>query len=421
MSSGHNVDPGAGTEFHPKGPHDQHSQHGGHQPGKLLGKDAVPEFHAETLPAGSAPPSKTFEPNTDSTGNNSSESTHTSKLVDDVLAEKTSANTESNVAPAGSSSTSAKDTLPELHKGDAISPANSTRPGTENAIPIGSSKSATAISAHDSAALSESKQDDILSATDAARPGDSDATPVGVSLSDSSAAHDSSALPESKQDDILSATDAARPGATDATPAGISQSAGGMSQSDSSTALPESKQDDILSATDAARPGDSDAAPAGISQSSSSVSGDQALSENVKSSLDSISGPPPITQQLPTASEAADAVKSGVASLISGVQSLAFGANDAVAKNASDSHAESSNARGVDDLHVPGEFNSETTDAEDKSAVQRGLQSAQNSLPSTEDVKSSLQSAQASLPGSEDVKRSVSVAETNMAYRLELC
>lgn len=34
-----------------------------HQPGKLVGKDAAPEFSAETLPAGTAPASRTFKPN----------------------------------------------------------------------------------------------------------------------------------------------------------------------------------------------------------------------------------------------------------------------------------------------------------------------------------------------------------------------
>lgn len=36
-----------------------------HQPGKLVGNDAAPEFHAQTLPAGTAPASKTFQPNPD--------------------------------------------------------------------------------------------------------------------------------------------------------------------------------------------------------------------------------------------------------------------------------------------------------------------------------------------------------------------
>lgn len=34
-----------------------------HQPGKLVGNEAVPEYHAEVLPAGSAPASRTFKPN----------------------------------------------------------------------------------------------------------------------------------------------------------------------------------------------------------------------------------------------------------------------------------------------------------------------------------------------------------------------
>ncbi|KAH7406862.1 hypothetical protein DE146DRAFT_778367 [Phaeosphaeria sp. MPI-PUGE-AT-0046c] len=37
----------------------------GHQPGKLVGNDAASEFSAETLPAGSAPTSKTYQPNPD--------------------------------------------------------------------------------------------------------------------------------------------------------------------------------------------------------------------------------------------------------------------------------------------------------------------------------------------------------------------
>lgn len=34
-----------------------------HKPGVLVGNDAVPEFHAKTLPAGSAPKDRTFAPN----------------------------------------------------------------------------------------------------------------------------------------------------------------------------------------------------------------------------------------------------------------------------------------------------------------------------------------------------------------------
>lgn len=37
--------------------------HDQHQPGRQIGNDAVPEFDAQVLPAGSAPASKTFQPN----------------------------------------------------------------------------------------------------------------------------------------------------------------------------------------------------------------------------------------------------------------------------------------------------------------------------------------------------------------------
>lgn len=39
------------------------TEHLQHQPGVLVGNDAAPEFHAQVLPAGSAPADKTFKPN----------------------------------------------------------------------------------------------------------------------------------------------------------------------------------------------------------------------------------------------------------------------------------------------------------------------------------------------------------------------
>lgn len=42
--------------FHASAPRDEPLTTTGHQPGKLVGNDAAPEFHAETLPAGTAPP-----------------------------------------------------------------------------------------------------------------------------------------------------------------------------------------------------------------------------------------------------------------------------------------------------------------------------------------------------------------------------
>ncbi|KAH0052237.1 hypothetical protein KCU72_g6372, partial [Aureobasidium melanogenum] len=40
--------------FHASAPRDEPLTTTGHQPGKLVGNDAAPEFHAETLPAGTA-------------------------------------------------------------------------------------------------------------------------------------------------------------------------------------------------------------------------------------------------------------------------------------------------------------------------------------------------------------------------------
>jgi len=50
-------------EFNPHKPRDEPMEKSGHQPGQLVGNDAAPEFHAEQLPAGSAPKSSTFQPN----------------------------------------------------------------------------------------------------------------------------------------------------------------------------------------------------------------------------------------------------------------------------------------------------------------------------------------------------------------------
>jgi len=49
--------------FHAKVPRSEPLTTRGHAPGVLVGNDAVPTFHAETLPAGSAPADRTFKPN----------------------------------------------------------------------------------------------------------------------------------------------------------------------------------------------------------------------------------------------------------------------------------------------------------------------------------------------------------------------
>jgi len=50
-------------EFHPRMPRSEPLEKSGHQIGQQVGNDAVPEFHAKVLPAGSAPASKTYQPN----------------------------------------------------------------------------------------------------------------------------------------------------------------------------------------------------------------------------------------------------------------------------------------------------------------------------------------------------------------------
>ncbi|KAM3065643.1 hypothetical protein ACMFMG_011352 [Clarireedia jacksonii] len=49
-------------EFHARKPGAEPMTTKDHKPGVLTGNDAVPEFHAKTLPAGSAPSDRTFQP-----------------------------------------------------------------------------------------------------------------------------------------------------------------------------------------------------------------------------------------------------------------------------------------------------------------------------------------------------------------------
>jgi len=74
----------------------------GHQPGKQVGNDAVPEFHAETLPAGTAPPSRTFEPNTDATLNT------TSNKASDTIIGTTSGDVHTGLGHPGQGQSSAE-------------------------------------------------------------------------------------------------------------------------------------------------------------------------------------------------------------------------------------------------------------------------------------------------------------------------
>ncbi|OAG01578.1 uncharacterized protein CC84DRAFT_1127384, partial [Paraphaeosphaeria sporulosa] len=50
-------------EVRSRRPADPPMQTGGHQPGKLVDNDAIPEFSTQTLPAGMAPALSTFTPN----------------------------------------------------------------------------------------------------------------------------------------------------------------------------------------------------------------------------------------------------------------------------------------------------------------------------------------------------------------------
>lgn len=178
--------------------------------------------------------------------------------------------------------------------------------------------------------------------------------------------------------------------------------------------LPESKQDASLANTYEARPGVSDATPAGVSSSDS-----QDVSSSVKSSLDAVADSSTSTQsvseKLPSAQAAADAVKSGVSSLLAGVSNLALGAKDTVAENASATHPESDDAQKVDDLHIPGAFEDATSDSEDIAVLKDGAKSAYNTLPSTQDIKSSLPDTKPiskQIPSMQDVKKSMPDTES---------
>ncbi|RYC55728.1 hypothetical protein CHU98_g10481 [Xylaria longipes] len=61
MSANRNPDSLQG-EFHSRVPRSEPMEKGGHKPGVLVGNDRVPEFHAETYPAGTAPREDTYHP-----------------------------------------------------------------------------------------------------------------------------------------------------------------------------------------------------------------------------------------------------------------------------------------------------------------------------------------------------------------------
>ncbi|KAK5116419.1 hypothetical protein LTR62_007966 [Meristemomyces frigidus] len=75
---------GGSGEFSSRIGRDEPMQTGGHQPGKLVGNDAVPEFNAETLPAGTAPADRTFKPNPTDTTPPSQQSRDSSSIEADA-------------------------------------------------------------------------------------------------------------------------------------------------------------------------------------------------------------------------------------------------------------------------------------------------------------------------------------------------
>lgn len=87
-----------------------------HAPGTKVGNDALPEFHAETLPAGTAPPESTFQPNAQSEipgqANNPNISKETWTDAQSTITGATSADVNTGIGKPVAGETSA-----ELHDG----------------------------------------------------------------------------------------------------------------------------------------------------------------------------------------------------------------------------------------------------------------------------------------------------------------
>lgn len=95
-------------EFHASKPRAEPMTTHGHQPGQLTSEaDQAPEFHAKVLPAGSAPPEHTFEPN--STGETPGQALDNPAL---------NAASKAKDVEAGQGSTAASDTLQGATSGD---------------------------------------------------------------------------------------------------------------------------------------------------------------------------------------------------------------------------------------------------------------------------------------------------------------
>ncbi|KAK4615557.1 hypothetical protein CLAFUW4_09966 [Fulvia fulva] len=243
--------------------------------------------------------------------------------------------------------------------------------------------------------LSESLQDAALDGTYGARPGVQSSTPAGPrsgvdgrgpavsntahvgAVSSPSHTGPSTTLSEREQDANLAGSFVARPGNKDATPAGLSSTTHTGTPEVNNSALPGSVKSSLDSVADSAAP--------------KSVAGQLPTTESIKEQL-------PTTQQATeTAQQAAESVARGASSLLSGLGSLVLGAGNATAQTAAQPHPESEKASDVDDLHIPGAFESETSDREDVNAVKQAL-------PSTEQISRNLpdaNTARAKVTGSE--------------------
>ncbi|KAH7358718.1 hypothetical protein B0T11DRAFT_340963 [Plectosphaerella cucumerina] len=97
------------TEFHSRVPPSEPLTTKGHAPGVKVGNDAVPEFHAQTFPAGTAPAENTFQPNVRP---EDTPSQRTGAAASDTLIGATSADVHQGLGHPGSGQTSQ-----ELHDG----------------------------------------------------------------------------------------------------------------------------------------------------------------------------------------------------------------------------------------------------------------------------------------------------------------
>ncbi|KAI0203330.1 hypothetical protein F4808DRAFT_41035 [Astrocystis sublimbata] len=75
-------------EFHSRVPRSEPMEKGGHAPGVLVGNDRIPEFHAETHPAGTAPREDTYQPRPE--GENAPQATHEMPRASDTMSGATS-------------------------------------------------------------------------------------------------------------------------------------------------------------------------------------------------------------------------------------------------------------------------------------------------------------------------------------------